>query len=143
MAVVIDDHILLDLIVGGPSPAALEAVESDALYTTGCWYYRLARAAVTGTGAGSLSGRLEVPGPEERDAAVESIRRLPDSVGLLSLRTVVPVMAALRVRRPLNMLNAEALAVALVAGASLAVAVGSELLQGGAADLEIGYRVVF
>jgi hypothetical protein len=142
VAVVIDDHLLLDLIVGTASPAALEAVGSDAVFTTGCWYYRLARAVVASTGAGSLSGQLEALGPGARDAALESIRRLPDSVGLLSLRTVVPVMAALRVRRPLNMLNAEALAAALVAGARLRVAIGSELLQDGARDLEIDYQVL-
>ncbi len=51
-------------------------------------------------------------------------------------------MAALRVRRPLNMLNAEALAAALVAGARLRVAIGSELLQDGARDLEVDYQVL-
>ena len=39
---------------------------------------------------------------------------LPDSIGLINPRVLVPVMFELRVRRPLNMLNAEALAVAVV-----------------------------
>ena len=51
-------------------------------------------------------------------------------------------MATLSVRRPLNMLNAEALAVALVAGAELRVAVGSGLLRDGSHDLGVGYLVV-
>lgn len=84
MAVVIDDHLLLDLIAGIASPAAHEAVSNDAVDTTGCWYYRLA----------------------------------------------------------LNMLNAEALAVALVAGADLRVAVASELPRDGAHDLQVGYQVL-
>jgi hypothetical protein len=40
-----------------------------------------------------------------------SLQELPDEIGLLTSRTVVPVMLALGVRRPLNMLSAEALAV--------------------------------
>jgi hypothetical protein len=44
-------------------------------------------------------------------------------IGLLSYRTLVPVMAALRVRRPLNMLNADALAVALVVDGAIRVKV--------------------
>ncbi len=40
------------------------------------------------------------------------------------------------------MLNAEALAVALVTGAELRVAVGSELLRNGAHDLQVGYQVL-
>ncbi len=125
MAVVIDDHLLLDLVAGEASQAEQEAVANEVVYTTGCWYYRLARAVLAGSGDGSLSGRLDALGREARDAALESIRRLPDEVSLLSLRTVAPVMATLRVRRALNMLNAEALAVALVTGAELRVAVGS------------------
>jgi len=51
-------------------------------------------------------------------------------------------MANLAVRRPLNMLNAEALAVALVTGAELRVAIGSDLLGDGAEELDIRYRVL-
>jgi hypothetical protein len=142
VAVVIDDHLLLDLIAGIASPAAHEAVSNDAVYTTGCWYYRLARAVLDGSGDGALSSRLGLLGREARDEALELIRRLPDEVGLLSLRTVAPVMATLRVRRPLNMLNAKALAVALVAGAELRVAVASNLLRDGAHDLQVGYKVL-
>lgn len=40
------------------------------------------------------------------------------------------------------MLNAEALAVALVAGAELRVAVASKLLRDGAHDLQVGYKVL-
>ena len=77
MAVVIDDHLLLDVVAGVASPAEREAVANEVVYTTGCWYYRLARAVLAGSGDGSLSGRLDALGPEARDAALESIRRLP------------------------------------------------------------------
>jgi hypothetical protein len=51
-------------------------------------------------------------------------------------------MPALRVRRPLNMLNAEALAVALPLDASIVVSTDSPLLRSGAADLEVDYKLV-
>ncbi len=44
----------------------------------------------------------------------EALAHLPSDVGLLHPRAVVPVMFTLRVRRPLNLLGAEALAVALL-----------------------------
>ena len=142
MAVVIDDHLLLNLIADIASPLVRQAVAGEAVYTTCCWYYRLARAVLAGGVTGSLSSRLEHLGEQARDATLASIRRLPDEVGLLGFRTVAPVMATLSVRRPLNMLNAEALAVALVAGAELRVAVGSDLLRDGSHDLGVGYLVL-
>lgn len=54
----------------------------------------------------------------------------------------VPVMAALRVQRQLNMLAAEALAVALVTGGRLFVRVDSPLLAAGADDLNLSYLVL-
>ena len=63
------------------------------------------------------------------EIALISLQEVPDEIGLLTSRTVVPVMLALRVRRPLNMLNAEALAVALLAGAELIVTTESPLFR--------------
>lgn len=119
MAVVLDEHLLLDVLAGVVSPAVRDEIGDDVLYTTGCWYYRLSRAVLASSGAGSLSGRFATLGSAGRDVALESLRHLPATIGLLSSRTIVPVMAALRVRRPANMLNAEALAVALVVDANI------------------------
>ncbi|HTX01553.1 MAG TPA: hypothetical protein VMD59_22400 [Acidimicrobiales bacterium] len=47
-------------------------------------------------------------------------------------------MAALRVRQPLNLLSAEALAVCLLTSSSLLVATDSPPLRAGAAELGIG-----
>lgn len=71
-----------------------------------------------------------------------SLEDLPDEIGLLSLRIVVPVMQALTVTRPLNFLNAEAHGAALLLDASLVVTVDAPLLRSGAADLFVGYRLV-
>ncbi len=51
-------------------------------------------------------------------------------------------MAALLVKRQVNMLTAEALAVALVTGGRLFVSVESQLLATGADDLRLSYLVL-
>ena len=51
-------------------------------------------------------------------------------------------MAQLRLRRPLNMLGAEALAVALLTEATVLVTAESPMLAAGAAELGIPFQVV-
>lgn len=141
MAIVIDDHLLFDVLAGRATESLQDEVDRGGLFTTGSWYYRLARAVSAGSGPGRLSRRLESLSAEEAAHFSNALDDLPAEVGLLSLRFVVPVMRALRVRRPLNMLNAEALASAVVLEASLLVSVDSDLLRSGAADLAVDYRV--
>ena len=69
-------------------------------------------------------------------------QELPDDVGLLHPRVVVPVMFALRVRRQLNLQSAEALAVALLVGGRLSVTTDAPLLRSGAHDLGVEYEVL-
>jgi hypothetical protein len=95
-----------------------------------------------GEGTGHLSRRLETLDPDASDRFRSALEALPEEVGLLRFRTVVPVMQALRVRRPLNMLNAEALAAAVILDASLIVSVDSQLLRSRARDLLVEYTVV-
>ncbi len=99
------------------------------MFTTGCWYYRLSRPVhgddVTGLLSRQLGG-LEIDLPVRVVAALDLLR---DSIGLLSLRDLVPVMQALPISRPLNMLNAAALAAALVLDADLVVCTDGPLLR--------------
>lgn len=115
---------------------------TEAVYTTGSWYWRLARAATYGTGVGSLSGELTALDPERRVQARALLERLPDAIGIIRQRTIIPVMAALRVERQLNMLNAEALAVALVTGGRILTTVESPLLTAGAEKLNLSCLVL-
>ncbi|HMD45263.1 MAG TPA: hypothetical protein VKG43_03830 [Acidimicrobiales bacterium] len=141
MAVVIDDHVLLRLLAGAaPSPVGKEA-ESGRVLTTGCWYFRLARVAGM-PGTGSLSTQIELLEEQTREAVRQGLRRLPSEIGLFGWRIVVPVMAELRVRRQVNPLSAEALAVATLAEAELVVSTESPLLEAGAEDLGIPLRVI-
>lgn len=72
----------------------------------------------------------------------QPVRGTTGSVGLLSLRILVPVMQALAVSRSLNFLNAEALSAALILDASIAVTVDAPLLRAGSTELLVGYRIV-
>jgi hypothetical protein len=139
MAVVIDDHHLLALLANVTPDELAERIRSG-VYTTGCWYYRLARAATT-SGAGSLGRRIGVLSSAEQELVRQRLGQLPAGVGLLGWRTVVPVMAQLRVRHPLNLLSAEALAVAIVTSADIVLSTESPHLTAGASDLGVSCDV--
>lgn len=139
MAIVVDDHLLLDLLADDPDEWLRAETGHSAVYTTAAWYYRLASAAHRGTGDGALSRKLTALPESFRS---ERIDNLTDRVGLVGPRLIVPVMAALVTRRRPNGLMAEALAVAVVADGALVVSVDSELLREGAHDLGIEYRVL-
>ena len=141
MPVVVDDRLLFGVLAGtAPLPLTRE-LETGGLYTTCCGYYRLGRAVTAGSGKGSLSGLLQALEPEVRSQVLGAIADLPRSIGMIHPRTAVPVMLELRVRRPLNMINAETLAVAVLIGGAVAVTTDTPLLRQGAADLGLDYQL--
>ena len=142
MAVVVDDRILLDVLARRTSVPLARELRSGGLFTTSSWYYRLGRAVFAGSGTGALSGPFASFEAEARDRVSAALLDLPDDVGLLHPRVVVPVMLALRVRRQLNVLTAEALGVASLVRGSLLVTTDAALLRSGAAELGITYDVV-
>lgn len=140
--IVIDDQLLLATLSDTAPLDIAAAVERGEVFTTGSWYYRLGRAVTAGSGSGALSGRFRALDEPVRQRVVGALDELPEQIGLLSLRTVVPVMQALAVSRPLNFLNAEALGAALLLDAAIAVTVDAPLLRAGATDLVVDYRVL-
>lgn len=110
--IVIDDQLLLAALSNTTPADITVAVARGEVFTTGSWYDRLGRAIAAGSGAGALSSRFQALDEPVRRDVLASLEELPDEIGLLSLRVVVPVMQALAVTRPLNFLNAEALGVA-------------------------------
>jgi hypothetical protein len=140
--VVVDDRLLFDVLAGTAALPLTRELEAGGLYTTSCAYYRLGRAITAGSGTGSLSGLLSALEPQIRDQVLLALRDLPLNVGLIHHRVTVPVMLELRVRRPLNMINAETLAVAVIVGGSVVVSTDGPLLREGALDLGLNYQVV-
>lgn len=140
--IVIDDRLLLDVVVGSATPAVepyLRAAERRQLYTTGYWYWRLARAIAHPTG-GSLSGPFAGMAEEDRGQVLAAMASLPDSIGIFNLRRLVPVMAALPGQ--VNILTAEAVAAAIVLDASIAVVATSAMLDHAAAAAGVHVQVV-
>ncbi|HXH58757.1 hypothetical protein [Iamia sp.] len=142
MALVVDDHLLLDLLTEDVRGWLAEAVSEAAVYTTASWYYRVANASEHGSGQGSLSGRIAAVAEPARTALRARIARLPDEIGLVGPLTLVPVMARLDTQRRLNYLSAEALALALLTDATAAVRTDSPPLRNACDALQVEYRVV-
>jgi hypothetical protein len=141
MALVIDDHLLIDVLADTHDEWLRAEMARSAIYTTTAWYYRVASAARRGSGSGTLSGRLAQLESAPRAELLTQLGRLPDWIGLIGPRLLVPVMAALETRRRPNVLTAEALALALVIDGAIAVTVDAPLLRVCAHDLGITIHV--
>jgi len=124
---VVDDHHLLAVLARQAAQRVQSGAEVNELFTTASWYYRLARAANDITFIGALSRRVDVLQPQGRELVLAQLDELPATIGLVSARLLVPVMAKLRTPR-LNHLAAEALATAVVVEGSLVVVATSEPL---------------
>ena len=125
MTQIVDDQLLGELLRGGLPPRAGEAV-----FTTGYWYVRLCQAVL---GASERTGALSQPfaghPADLRDQAISRLLELPDEIGLVSLRTLGPVIARHRRRHRLNALGSEALAAAAHLGADVFLSVPSPRLE--------------
>lgn len=110
----LDDHALIEEILT-ESVSAREP--NSKLLTTSYWYYRACRGAVLGAG-GQLSGPFEQLTAGMQKAAISTLLTLPERIELPDPRTTVPAMVKVSGRHPkLNLLNLEAVAVALNTGA--------------------------
>lgn len=137
----VDDRLLLDLLSDSADAELSTALAAGEVFTTGSWYYRLARAVSAGSGTGSLSGAFGALGEIERRRVLASLDELPEEVGLLSLRVVVPVIQALPLSGRLNFLSAEAIGAAVLLGATISVTVDTPLLRRAAAEVAVPFEV--
>ena len=125
MTQVIDDQ-LLGAVLRGESPPQ----PGMPIYTTGYFYVRLCQAVLASNAAsGILSGPFKALPQELRDQAIRALLELPDSVGLVSLRELAPVIGQLRVHHDLNILGMEALAAAVVLEADVYLSASSPRLE--------------
>ncbi|MDZ7734224.1 MAG: hypothetical protein U5R31_15140 [Acidimicrobiia bacterium] len=138
---VIDDVMLLRVLARTADPPVAAAVERGEVFATACWFSRLSRAVHDQRYAGQLTRTLDALEEEQRHQVIELLDELPDQIGLLSWRTVVPVMRVLHVERPLNLLAAEALATSVILDAQIVVTTDTPLIRTGAESLGLEYRV--
>ena len=123
MITLVDDRALSELLRGE------RTIEGD-VYTTGLWYTRLCQAVLTANPVGGqLSGPIAALPEPARIAAIRALMSLPDNIGLLSLRTLGPVIAQLRRKHQLNLLSIEALAAAKHLNAQVVLTTHSPRLE--------------
>jgi len=139
---VLDDHHLFVALSGNAPPDVLRALVRSEVFTTASWYCRLARAANDSTFAGALSRRIESLESEGQDLIMNRLGQLPAEIGLLSSRTLVPVMAKLPTVPRLNHLAAEAIASAILVDGGLRVVAASTVLIDACNRLDVDLVVV-
>ncbi len=138
--IVVDDALLLGVLAGAASRQLEGATAGREFATTGSWYWRLARAVLGPTSTGTLSRAFADLTEEGQSRVSAKLRSLPPEIGLVGLRRLVPVMAAVDSGRSLNLLTAEAVAAALVLDAGIAVTTRSSVLE--AACQRVGVDII-
>ena len=125
MTQLVDDQLLSRILRGGAPPKRRTPV-----FTTGYWYVRLCQAVLGAADrTGALSGPFAALPHDARTRATQRLLELPDSVGLLSLRELAPVIGHHRQRHDLNILGMEVLAAAITLDADVFLSTESPRLE--------------
>lgn len=141
--VLVDDHLLLRILLDDEPPEFLPS--GAVVATTGLWYHRLCRALAGDTVVGALSRQIGDVDAAVAAALVAVVIDLPETVQLLSLRTLGWTMGELvHTGARLNLLSLEAIAAArhLDAEICLPAADDNRPLRRAAESLGIDVRMV-
>lgn len=139
----VDDHLLLRLLLGDEPPDL--RTPGTTIATTGLWCHRLCRALADQAVVGSMAKRLGAFDDDIAVGALASVVELPETVQLVSLRTLGWPMAELvHAGARLNLLSLEALAAArhLDAEICLAEQDDNDPLRAAASSLGVTIRSV-
>lgn len=122
--VVIDDHLLRDVLTGA-RPPDLEGIATS-LATTGLWLFRLSSAWAAPGVIGKLAAPVAALSAGQQEVFRARLVALPDEIDVLPLRQLAWPMALLQHRhrsegRQLSAAMAEALAAAQTLGGEIAV----------------------
>lgn len=128
MTVLVDDGLLSLLLRGERLPD--EGAHGQPIFTTGHWYVRLCHAVLGDADrSGALSSPFQVlPGPQ-RQRAIAAVMELPADIGLVSLRTLAPLIGRLRAEHNLNILASEAVAAAIHLDAAVLLSIRAPRLE--------------
>ena len=139
----VDDHLLLRVLLQ-QEPAELRS-RGVIIATTGLWYHRLCRAVSDQAVVGSMSRRLGDVDSSVAATAIAAVIQLPESIQLLSLRSLGwPMSMLVHAGARLNLLSLEALAAArhLSAEICLADVDNNEALRSAAARFGVPVRSI-
>jgi hypothetical protein len=140
-SIVVDDHILRDLLAGERSPD-LDGLASEGVATTGLWLFRLYSSFADPIVSGALSGPVSALPADVQARFRSQLSTLPDDIEVLSLRELSWSMAELQQRhreagRAMSAAMVEALAAAHRLDAAIAVSrddIGPNLRAASQAD---------
>lgn len=104
--VVLDDHLVRDLLAGSTPRGLGRILRTRQPATTNLFYVRLCRSAVAATG-GALTGSWP---PDRRRDLGRALVTLPDDIRVVSMRALAYEMAELAADHGLSSLGAEAIA---------------------------------
>jgi hypothetical protein len=140
--IVIDDALLLVVLGDQDDSRVAPIVQSAGLggvFTTGLWYLRLARALAR-PGSGVHTRAFMRLDDDRRSRVRAGLGELPEEIGLITMRRLVPVMSVLP--GGLNLLASEALAAAVVLDARIVLTTRSPPLMSAAAAVGMSVDVV-
>jgi len=147
-SVVIDDHLLRDILTG-ERPFDLGGLAREGVATTGLWLFRLCSSLADPTVAGKLSAPVAALPTEAQERFRAQLTTLPDEIEVLPLRELSWSMAVLQHRhrtrgRTMSAAMVEALAAAHRFSADIAVSVHDvgPNLQAAAASDGIAFHVL-
>ena len=125
MDVIVDDHLLLQILLNEEPPNL--RVPGARIFTTGLWYHRLCRAVSIYEVTGAMSRRLGRADHVVAASAARAITTLPENIGFMSLRELAwPMAQLLQDGVRLNLMSLEALAAAERQRAELCLAAADE-----------------
>lgn len=122
MVVLLDDHLLRDLLAGDPSTELAEILEYHEPATTNMYLYRLSRSVVSARG-GALTGSWPV---EHRRELGRALLAVAESVQVVPMRVLAYRMAEIADAHRVSTLGAEAAAATEHLGAALCVWEGDD-----------------
>jgi hypothetical protein len=140
-SLVVDDHILRDLLTG-ERPPDLDGLAPEGLATTGRWLFRLCSSLADPVVSGKLSAPVAALPADVQARFRSQLTALPDDMEVLSMRELSWPMAELQHRhreagRPMSAAMVEALASAHRLNAGIAMSkldIGSNLRAAARAD---------
>jgi hypothetical protein len=140
-SVVIDDHLLRDLLAG-ERPSDLDGIAPEGVATTGLWLFRLCSSLAKPTVSGKLSAPVATLPADLQVRFRAQLTALPHDIEVLSMRELAWPMAELQnlhrqAGRAMSAVMVEALAAAHQLDAAIAVSrhdVGANLRAAAVAD---------
>ena len=140
-SVVVDDHLLRDLLTG-ERPPDLDGLAPEGVATTGLWLFRLCSSLANPIVSGKLSKPVAALSTDLQARFRSHLTALPDEIEVLSMRELSWPMAELQSRhrdagRAMSAAMVEALAAAHRLNSSIAVSrhdIGSNLRAAARAD---------